>query len=251
MALHAREATDESSLLEVDGLANFVAERFGRLPEPAVYRPRLQAIPSTASELTIRDSGSSPSRIPYEPAAGRVYATSLRAHPLTEDDDHRGFTTPNERDQAGDLGLRGYRRPPLRQHDPDRGKMSPVIGRDAEPRGDYIREGFSFSDILHIPTDSMTRPAGLETARYLGPSSGTDANLEAKSPLPRRYADTLPDLRGGIPSPDKISTRLGGRRRRVLARWLQAFGAIVVAGGALGATFVRARVIQYKPSHIL
>jgi hypothetical protein len=246
MGLHRREATDESSLLEVDGLANFAAERL-RLSEPAVYRPRLQAIHSTVSESMIPESGPSLAQLPYEPAAAApFYATSSRIR--APDDDHRGLPAPVERDQAGDLGLHGYRRPPMREYDLNYtghrrlGEMNPFIRADAEPQGDYFREDFHLSDTLNDATHSRNYPADIETARpYLGQSSrASDANLAAESPLPSRYTGTPPNLQQGKLNQDRTSPRLVGRRRRVLARWLQAIGAVVVAGGALGATFVRA-----------
>lgn len=130
----------------------------------------------------------------------------------------------------------------------DHGEMSPFIGGDAEPRGDYFREGFHFSNTLHSATDSRNYPADFETARYLGQNT-VDAITAAESPLPSRYTGTPHSLQGRVAREDKISasklTRLGGRRRRVLARWLQAIGAIVVAGGALGALFVRAQLFGY------
>lgn len=245
MGLHRREATDESSLLEVDGLANFAGERL-RLSEPAVYRPRLQAIHSTVSESTIPGSGPSLAQLPYEPAAAApFYATSSRIR--APDDDHRGFPAPVERNQVGDLGLHGYRRPPMREYDLNYtghrrlGEMNPFFRGDAEPQGNYFREGFHISETLNDATHSRNHPADIETARpYLGQSSRADANLEAEPPLPSRYTGTPPNLQQGKLNQDRTSLRLVGRRRRVLARWLQAIGAVVVAGGALGGTFVRA-----------
>lgn len=250
MALHPREATDES-LLEVAGLANFAAERF-RLTEPSVYRPPLQTIHSAISGSAIRDSEASPFRIPCGPAAARpLYAASSRTR--SQDDDRGGVPAPVERDQAGDMGLHGYRR----QCDLDStgygrpGGMSPFIGGDAEPRGDYFREGFHFSNTPNIATDSRHYPADFETARYIGQNT-VNAITAAESPLPSRYTGTPQGLQGPVSREDKRSasklTRLGGRRRRVLARWLQAIGAIVVAGGALGATFVRAQLFEYGHS---
>ncbi|TKA52090.1 hypothetical protein B0A53_04750 [Rhodotorula sp. CCFEE 5036] len=242
MGLHRREATDESSLLEVDGLANFAGERL-RLSEPAVYRPRLQAIHSTVSESTIPGSGPSLAQLPYEPAAAApFYATSSRIR--APDDDHRGFPAPVERNQVGDLGLHGYRRPPMREYDLNYtghrrlGEMNPFFRGDAEPQGNYFREGFHISETLNDATHSRNHPADIETARpYLGQSSRADANLEAEPPLPSRYTGTPPNLQQGKLNQDRTSLRLVGRRRRVLARWLQAIGAVVVAGGALGGTF--------------
>lgn len=132
-----------------------------------------------------------------------------------------------------DLNYTGHRR---------LGEMNPFIRADAEPQGDYFREDFHLSDTLNDATHSRNYPADIETARpYLGQSSrASDANLAAESPLPSRYTGTPPNLQQGKLNQDRTSPRLVGRRRRVLARWLQAIGAVVVAGGALGATFVRA-----------